>query len=210
MIRLEQNYRSTGTILQAANAVIGNNSGRKGKKLWTSGGEGEKITVISAGDESDEADAVACAILGRRTESGARFSDFAVVFRTNFQTRPFEERFTELGIPYEVIGGTRFFDRKEVKDIICYLRLLANRHDEIALLRVINKPKRGIGPHTMEKIIHFAEAGGLYLYQALGRIEEWKGWTRLYGTTSRSSTRRSRNMGKKSSRRLRWSRWSGS
>ena len=175
VIRLEQNYRSSAVILEAANAIISNNSARKGKKLWTSGERGDKITVISAGDEVDEAESVGYSILRLREDYRARYSDFAVVFRTNFQTRPFEEAFTRLEIPYEVIGGTRFFDRKEVKDVVCYLRLLANRHDEIALLRIINKPKRGIGPQTIEKIIRYAEQHDLYLYQVLGEIDRVEG-----------------------------------
>lgn len=167
VLRLEQNYRSTANILAAANALIEHNSARKGKRLWTSGEKGAPVKIISTSDETDEAESIVSEILSLRREERASFSEMAIVFRTNFQTRPFETLFSEQGIPYEVIGGTKFFDRREVKDIVCYLRLMANRHDEIALLRVINRPKRGIGTQTIEKIVHFAELHSLPLYEVL-------------------------------------------
>lgn len=170
VIRLEQNYRSTAVILEAANSLITHNSSRKGKKLWTSGERGDPIRIIAADDETDEAESVYQEIVRLRRDFNANYRDIALVFRTNFQTRPFEELLTERSIPYEVIGGTKFFDRKEAKDIIGYLRLLANRHDELALLRIINKPKRGIGPQTIQKVIAYAAANDMALYDVLGVI----------------------------------------
>ena len=167
VIRLEQNYRSSGNILAASNAVIAHNTARKGKRLWTSGDKGDLVRIIPTSDETDEAESIVSEILSIRREERASFSDIAIVFRTNFQTRPFEELFGGQGIPYEVIGGTKFFDRREVKDIVCYLRLMANRHDEIALLRIINRPKRGIGTQTIEKIVRWAEQHSLHLYDVL-------------------------------------------
>jgi len=167
VIRLEQNYRSTAVILRASNAVIANNTSRKGKKLWTSGEEGAPVRIVASRDEQDEAESVLGEILALRRDSKAQYSDMAIIFRTNFQTRPFEELFAMQSIPYEIIGGTKFFDRREVKDIVCYLRLMANRQDEIALLRVINKPKRGIGPQTIEKIVAWSAENKLGLYEVL-------------------------------------------
>ena len=126
-----------------------------GQNLWTSGVTGDPVRIIPTSDETDEAESIVSEILTIRREDRASFADMAIVFRTNFQTRPFEELFAAQGIPYEVIGGTKFFDRREVKDIVCYLRLMANRHDEIALLRIINRPKR-IGTQTM-LIVQWAE-----------------------------------------------------
>jgi len=167
VIRLEQNYRSTGNILRAANSVIAHNTARKGKNLWTSGVNGDPVRIIPTSDETDEAESIVSEILTIRREDRASFADMAIVFRTNFQTRPFEELFAAQGIPYEVIGGTKFFDRREVKDIVCYLRLMANRHDEIALLRIINRPKRGIGTQTIEKIVQWAEKHTMHLYDVM-------------------------------------------
>jgi DNA helicase-2/ATP-dependent DNA helicase PcrA len=167
VIRLEQNYRSTGNILAASNAVIAKNTARKGKRLWTSGESGALVRIIPASDETDEAESIVSEILSLRREERASFSEMAFVFRTNFQTRPFEELFSSQGIPYEVIGGTKFFDRREVKDVVCYLRLMANRYDEMALLRIINRPKRGIGTQTIEKIVRWAEEHRIHLYDVL-------------------------------------------
>jgi len=175
VIRLEQNYRSTNTILRAANSLIAHNLERKGKKLWSSGGEGDAVKLIACLDEDDEAESILDEILRLRGGEGARYSEIAIVFRTNFQTRPFEELFGSHGIPYEVIGGSKFFDRTEVRDIISYMRLMANRHDEMALLRVINRPKRGIGPQTIEKVIRHAKDNSLPLYDALLCVDEIEG-----------------------------------
>ena len=175
VIRLEQNYRSTATILAAANNVIKKNTSRKGKKLWTSGDTGQKISVISAIDEQDEAGCVVSEIISLRRERKMSFNNFAIIFRTNFQSRSFEEELSNRGIPYEVVGGYKFYDRKEVKDIIAYLRLLANKNDEIAFLRIINMPKRGVGPVTIKKMLDYSKMHSLTLYETMSVIDKVKG-----------------------------------
>ena len=172
VIRLEQNYRSTNAILRAANSLIAHNTERKGKNLWSSGGDGEPVRIIASCDENDEAESILSEIFALRREQGAEYREIAIVFRTNFQTRPFEELFLSHSIPYEVIGGSKFFDRAEVRDILSYLRLLANRYDEMALMRVINRPRRRIGPQTIEKLLHWAQNESLRLYDALLRVDE--------------------------------------
>ena len=151
VIRLEQNYRSTGNILDAANNVIANNTQRKGKNLWTALGDGEKIIEYAAYDERDEADFIA-----RKIESfvdkGASYREFAVLYRTNAQSRVIESAFVNFGIRYRVFGGQKFYDRKEVKDIMAYLRLVANPNDNAAFKRIINVPKRGIGEKTVDTL----------------------------------------------------------
>jgi len=171
VIKLEQNYRSTNVILKVANSLISKNKDRKGKKLWTNVTSNELVKVLSCSDEEDEAQSVLQIINNLKNNKAASNDDIAIVFRTNFQTRPFEELFASQGINYTVVGGQKFFDKKEVKDIIAYLRLMANRHDEIALLRVINKPRRGIGPKTIEKIISYATDNNLPLYSAIENID---------------------------------------
>ncbi len=151
VIKLEQNYRSTGHILEAANAVIKNNLGRKGKSLWTSAGEGDRLTFRMA--ESDEAEAafVANEIVSG-VASGMRWSDFAVLYRVNAQSNRLEYAFKRAAVPYKVIGGTRFFDRAEIKDVTSYLCVVHNPADDLRLLRIINNPPRGIGPTTVERL----------------------------------------------------------
>lgn len=149
VIRLEENYRSTQNILDAANAVIQNNRARKGKTLWTSAGPGEKIALHLASDERDEADYIAKAILDG-VEQGRKFSDFAVLYRMNSQSQALERMFARQGIPHRIIGGTRFFDRKEVRDMIAYLNVINNPSDEVRLRRIVNVPRRGIGDRTVE------------------------------------------------------------
>ena len=143
VIRLEQNYRSTQAILNAANAVISHNRGRKGKKLWTQNAAGDRITVYEASSESDEANYIASRIISM--SKGRNFKDFAVLYRTNAQSNAVENAFKRSGIPYRIIGGTRFFDRAEVKDMLAYLCVINNRADELRLQRIINNPPRGIG-----------------------------------------------------------------
>jgi DNA helicase-2/ATP-dependent DNA helicase PcrA len=172
VIRLEQNYRSTNNILRAANSLIAHNRERKGKNLWSSGGDGAPVHILPCCNEGDEAESILSRIFSLRREEGAEYRDIAIVFRTNFQTRPFEELFLSHSVPYEVIGGSKFFDRAEVRDIISYLRLMANRYDEMALMRVINRPKRRIGPQTVEKLLAWAEGESLRLYDALLRVDE--------------------------------------
>ena len=162
LIRLEQNYRSTQAILNAANAVISHNLGRKGKKLWTANGMGEAITVYEASDEGAEANYVASQII--KTSKGKNFKDFAILYRTNAQSNAMEFAFKRNGIPYRVIGGTRFFDRAEVKDMLSYLCVINNRADDLRLKRIINNPPRGLGPKTIDTALRLAQAENKPLY----------------------------------------------
>ena len=161
-IRLEQNYRSTQSILNAANAVISHNLGRKGKKLWTANGQGEAITVYEASDEGTEANYVAGQII--KESKGKNFKDFAILYRTNAQSNALEFAFKRNGIPYRVIGGTRFFDRAEVKDMLSYLCVINNRSDDLRLKRIINNPARGLGPKTIDTALRLSQAEGKPLY----------------------------------------------
>ncbi len=165
VIRLEQNYRSTQTILNAANAVIANNLGRKGKRLWTVNGEGSPITVYEAADEAAESNYVASQIISR--SRGKNFKDYAVLYRTNAQSNALEYAFKRNGIPYRVIGGMRFFDRAEVKDMLSYLCVIHNRSDDLRLRRIINNPPRGLGAKTLETADRLAQAEGKGLYHVV-------------------------------------------
>ena len=165
VIRLEQNYRSTKSILDAANAVISHNQGRKGKKLWTKNASGDKITVYEALNESDEANYVAGRIFS--ISKGKNFKDFAILYRTNAQSNALEYAFKRNSIPYRIIGGTRFFDRAEVKDMLAYLCVINNRADDLRLLRIINNPPRGIGAKTIEMASRQAQAAGVPLYNVI-------------------------------------------
>ncbi|MGN1134789.1 MAG: ATP-dependent helicase [Oscillospiraceae bacterium] len=151
VIKLEQNYRSTQNILNAANSVIANNVGRKQKKLWCAGGEGDKITVYKASDEASESKYVAQQILDG-VKDGRKYNDFAVLYRMNAQSNSLERAFTASGIPYKVIGGMRFYDRKEIKDVIAYLSVINNPNDMLRFKRIVNEPKRGIGDSTLSMI----------------------------------------------------------
>ncbi len=165
LIRLEQNYRSTQSILNAANAVIAHNIGRKGKRLWTANGAGDPITVFEADNEGGEANYVASQIIaGSKRRS---FKDFAILYRTNAQSNALEYAFKRNGIPYRVIGGMRFFDRAEVKDMLAYLCLINNRNDDLRLRRIINNPARGLGPKAMETAERLATAEGKGLYHVI-------------------------------------------
>ena len=164
-IRLEQNYRSTQSILNAANAVIAHNLGRKGKRLWTANGQGEPITVYEASDEGSEGNYVAGKILAGSRGKG--FRDFAILYRTNAQSNALEYALKRNGIPYRVIGGTRFFDRAEVKDMLSYLCVINNRADDLRLKRIINNPPRGLGAKTLETAQRLAQAEGKPLYQVI-------------------------------------------
>ena len=165
LIRLEQNYRSTKAILDAANAVIKNNRGRKGKTLWTKNEDGVGITLKRAVNEAEEANYVAGRIFAMKGSGSYR--DFAILYRTNAQSNALERAFKFNGIPYRIIGGTRFFDRAEVKDMLAYLWVINNRADNLRLLRVVNNPPRGIGAKTLETVDRLAEAAGLPLYLVL-------------------------------------------
>ncbi len=169
LVRLEQNYRSTGTILKAANALIGNNSGRLGKNLWTEGADGDAIKVFEGFNERDEADFV----LGRVKDwmdQGNLRSELAILYRSNAQSRIFEEAFMNSGIPYRVYGGLRFFERQEIKDALAYLRLIANRDDDGSFERVVNLPPRGIGARSMETIRLYARANATSLWQSAASL----------------------------------------
>ena len=164
-IRLEQNYRSTQSILNAANAVIAHNLGRKGKRLWTANGMGDPITIYEASDEGGEANFVASQIIsGSR---GKNFRDYAILYRTNAQSNALEFALKRNGIPYRVIGGTRFFDRAEIKDMLSYLCVINNRADDLRLKRIINNPPRGLGAKTIETAVRLAEAERKPLYSVV-------------------------------------------
>lgn len=170
VIKLEQNYRSTGNILDAANQVIAHNTGRKEKALWTDADAGDKITLYHALDERDEA-AWVCDTIQSLTRGGYELGDMAILYRTNAQSRVLEEALVRRGIRYGVYGGLKFYDRKEVKDVIAYLRVLVNPDDDISLRRIINEPRRGIGDSTVEAIAAYATQNGLSLLNALMEAE---------------------------------------
>jgi DNA helicase-2/ATP-dependent DNA helicase PcrA len=161
VIRLEQNYRSTATILATANHVVAENVRRKGKTLRTDAGPGERVTVVEASDERDEADWIAGEIRTRRRESGRTLRDFVVLYRTNSQSRAFEESFIRQDLPYQIIGGTRFYERREIMDVLAYLRLISNPKDGGAFDRVVNYPRRGIGDTTQARLLAWATERGI-------------------------------------------------
>ena len=170
-VKLEQNYRSTQKILQAANGVIKNNSYRKAKTLWTENEPGQPATLYRAADEREEAWWVTQEIEDL-CKAGGSYGDIGLLYRTNAQSRTFEEAFIQKGIPYKIVGGLRFYDRKEIRDILAYLRLIYNLQDRVSLRRIINTPKRGIGPATVERLIGFLEDTGLQLLEGLSQIRE--------------------------------------
>ena len=171
-IRLEQNYRSTSNILNAANSVIKNNAGRKGKTLWTQNGDGEKVHHYTATNEQDEASHLAD-IIGEHLREGAHLRDHAVLYRMNAQSNPIETYFARAGIPYRIVGGQRFFDRKEVKDINSYLAVIVNPRDDVRLRRIINEPARKIGATTIEKIGDLAAKNGVPMLEIIGHVREY-------------------------------------
>lgn len=169
VVLLEENYRSTKTILQAANDVIKNNRNRRPKNLWTQNEDGEEIVYYRANDEQDEALFVARTIV-QLTREGYSHKDFAVLYRTNAQSRTVEEALLKANIPYTMVGGTKFYSRKEIRDVISYLNLIANTSDNISYERVVNEPKRGVGPGTVEKIRNFAASQNVSLLEASSQI----------------------------------------
>ncbi|MBR5338406.1 MAG: DNA helicase PcrA [Lachnospiraceae bacterium] len=171
VIKLEQNYRSTQNILDAANSVIKNNSGRKDKRLWTDNGTGETIDFRRFDQSFDEAYFVAKDI-SDRVSAGESYSDMAVLYRTNAQSRGFEERFVSLNIPYRLFGGVNFYSRKEVKDLLAYLKTIDNGDDDLSVKRIINVPKRGIGATTISKIEMHAASRGITFFEALEKADE--------------------------------------
>ena len=171
-IKLEQNYRSTQNILNAANSVIANNVGRKAKSLWTANGEGEKIDFEQFDTAYEEADYVARDIASGVRDGKYGYGDYAVLYRTNAQSRLFEERFIVSNIPYKIVGGVNFYARKEVKDLLAYLKTIDNARDDLAVRRIINVPKRGIGATTLNRVSDYAEAYDISFYESLKRAEE--------------------------------------
>ncbi len=172
VIKLEQNYRSTGNILDAANAVIANNKGRTGKNLWTDFGPGDKLRVYTAADEQSEARYIAETVL-ENVKNGAKFSDHAILYRMNAQSSSIENVFARSGITYRVIGGHRFFDRKEIRDVMAYMHLINNNCDDVRLKRIINEPKRGIGDTTVNNAAEIASALGVSIYEVLHNAEHY-------------------------------------
>lgn len=171
-IRLEQNYRSTGTILAAANGVIKHNTNRKDKELWSGNGSGKPIEIYMPENEAAEADFIAETIQGICAEEKRNYDDFGVLMRANTQSRAIEEAFLESNIPYTMSGGTSFFERKEIKDIISYLRVISNHDDDINLLRIINTPRRGLGRTTIEAVNKVSDTMGFSLWEGIKAIIE--------------------------------------
>lgn len=168
LIKLEQNYRSTAKILNAANAIIENNEQRVDKVLHSNKGDGDKITYYEANDDADEANYIASTI----KHTSANYNQFAILYRTNAQSRSLEEACISLGIPYKIYGGLKFYDRKEIKDAIAYLKLIYNEHDSQSLKRIINVPKRAIGDTTIKHLQDFADANDISLYQAIQNLDK--------------------------------------
>ena len=181
-IKLEQNYRSTQNILNAANGVIANNVGRKAKRLWTENEEGEKIAFHQFETGFDEADYVAKDIRSKVREGMYHYGDCAVLYRTNAQSRLFEERFITASIPYKIVGGVNFYSRREIKDLLAYLKTIDNAMDDLAVRRIINVPKRGIGATTLSRVQDYADENSLTFYNALKMAEE-------IGTIGRASAK---------------------
>ena len=175
VIKLEQNYRSTGTILAAANSVIKNNPKRKDKTLWTDSGDGSPIDLVIARDDEEEATLVTERIQLECFKKNRSYRDFAILYRTNAQSRAFEEQLRFADIPYVLIGGMQFYERKEVKDSLCYLRAIANPKDEQALLRIVNFPRRGIGDGTLVRLNQWSQEQGAGLFEAFARVGEIEG-----------------------------------
>lgn len=171
VLRLEQNYRSTQNILDAAWGVVHNNTARKAKKLWTDNDIGELVTCYEAMDENDEAGYVGTQIEDWHAE-GVDYKDFAVFYRTNAQSRIFEEAFRAANIPYQIVGGVGFYDRMEIKDLLAYLRVVCNPNDSMSVRRIINVPSRGIGATTLDRLINFAAREGISLFEAIHRVDE--------------------------------------
>ena len=181
-VKLEQNYRSTGHILAAANAVIKNNRNRKAKKLWTDEGEGAKVTYYRAQSGEDEAHFIIAKIQEEVKEKKRSYHDFAVLYRTNAQSRTVEESFVKSNVPYQIVGGHKFYDRKEIMDIMAYLKLVANPSDSMSFNRIINTPKRGIGPVSVRCFMDFARDNNLSILKAFDHIS-------MSGVTARAAAR---------------------
>ncbi len=172
VIRLEQNYRSTQKILRLADAIISNNSSQLDKTLWTENGEGSDIVLMESLSERDEAQKIASRVRDFKVREGLHYHQFAVLYRTNYQSRSIEDAFRRASIPYRVVGGVSFYQRKEIKDVLAYLRLVVNPNDSASLLRVINYPTRGIGKKSIERIQEFMSLENVTMWQACQRLEE--------------------------------------
>lgn len=182
IIKLEQNYRCTGNILKAANAVIKNNENKYDKKLWTENGEGHLPCIYQGDDEYDEARYITGQINHLKTEEYYKYSDFSVLYRMNSQSRAIEDILNREQIPYKVIGGLKFYERKEIKDAIAYLRLIANTSDNLSLKRVINEPKRGIGKTSLDNIQEISERTGISMYEVIKDAQQY-GLTRVFANS---------------------------
>ncbi len=182
IVKLEQNYRCTGNILKAANAVIKHNTVKYDKKLWTENDEGNKPCIYSGEDEYDEASYIVNEINHLRREEYYKYSDFAVLYRMNSQSRAIEDILRRENIPYKIVGGLKFYERKEIKDIIAYLRLIFNGNDNLSLKRIINEPKRGIGKTSLDAIQEVADNNGISMYEVIKNAEQY-GLNRVYVNT---------------------------
>ena len=182
IIKLEQNYRCSGNILKAANAVIKNNETKYEKKLWTQNEEGHLPMIYQGEDEYDEATYIVNQINHLKTEEYYKYSDFAVLYRMNSQSRAIEDILRRENIPYKIIGGLKFYERKEIKDTIAYLRLIANPSDNLALKRIINEPKRGVGKTSIDQIAEISEKTGKSMYEIIKNAQEY-GLTRVFANT---------------------------
>ena len=184
VIRLEQNYRSTSNILDAANCVIQNNQGRKGKTLWTENGEGSKVHHYEAESEQDEASHIAT-VIGQHLRAGGKLRDHAILYRMNAQSNPVETYFARAGIPYKIVGGQRFYDRKEIKDIVSYMSIVANPRDDLRLRRIINEPARKIGATTIEKVAQLAQQEGTCMLDICARAGQFSELGRAAGALNK-------------------------
>ena len=182
IIKLEQNYRCTGNILNVANALIKNNEVKYDKKLWTKNEKGSLPTVNQAEDEYDEARYIVEQINHLRREEYFKYSDFAILYRMNAQSRAIEEILVREDIPYKIIGGLKFYERKEIKDIIAYLRLIHNTNDNLSLIRIINEPKRGIGKTSLDNVQKLAEQNGISMYEIIKHADQF-GLNRVYANS---------------------------
>ena len=186
VVRLEQNYRSTGNILNAANNVIKKNTKRTDKKLWTEAGDGELLKLYEATDEADEARSVARHIDSHNAIKARDYSDYAILYRTNAQSAAMERALLQYHIPYKIIGGTRFYDRKEVRDMVSYLKLIFQPNDTVSFTRIVNVPTRGIGVASLERFLYWQSGTGLDIISALQRVDEASGLTPRAKTALRS------------------------
>ncbi len=173
VVKLEQNYRSTENILNAANAIIGHNKDRHEKKLWSDKGAGERIVVKETADQIEEGRYIIETIAKHRVENGKKYGDYAILYRINELARSLETTFTKSGIPYRILGGQRFYDRKEIRDMLAYLAICATPRDDLRLKRIINEPKRGIGKATVEAVEQLARENGLSMYEVMARASSF-------------------------------------